>query len=73
MGEKSRELAGLVQSGAQKTGDLLDQGLRSQEGIVLLGKLLDLNSKRNKVISYLNDYVGWSSQCIYLSQIISKF
>ena len=45
MGEKSRELAGLVQSGAQKTGDLLDQGLGSQEGIVLLGKLLNLNEK----------------------------
>ena len=35
------ELARLGQTGAQQTWDLLDQRLGSQEGVVLLGELLD--------------------------------
>lgn len=35
------ELAGLVEPGAEQTGDLLDQGVRRQEDVVLLGQLLD--------------------------------
>merc|ERR1711974_494874 len=42
VGEEGRELAGLVKSRSQQTGDLLDKGLGSQESIVLLGKLLHL-------------------------------
>ena len=37
VGEQRGELAGLVQSRAQDTRDLLDQRLRGQEGVVLLG------------------------------------
>jgi len=35
------ELAGLGQTGTEETRDLLDQSLGSQEGIILLGELLD--------------------------------
>ena len=35
------ELSGLGESGTQETGDLLDEGVRGEEGIVLLRKLLD--------------------------------
>ena len=35
------ELASLGETGTEETGDLLDQGLRGQEGVVLLGELLD--------------------------------
>lgn len=41
MGDGSRELSGLGQTGTQETGDLLDESLGSNEGIVLAGKLLD--------------------------------
>lgn len=37
VGEQGRELASLVQPRAQDTRNLLDQGLRGQEGIVFLG------------------------------------
>lgn len=37
VGEQGGELAGLVQPRAQDTRDLLDQRLRGQEGVVLLG------------------------------------
>lgn len=37
----SRELASLGETGTQETGDLLDESLGSDEGIVLAGKLLD--------------------------------
>ena len=35
------ELARLGETGAEQTGDLLDEGLRGQERVVLLGQLLD--------------------------------
>ena len=35
------ELAGLGETGAEQTGDLLDEGLGGEEGVVLLGELLD--------------------------------
>ena len=35
------ELARLGETGAEQTGDLLDEGLGRQEGVVLLGELLD--------------------------------
>lgn len=40
MGEKTRELAGFVQTGTQKTGDLFDESVRGQESVVLLRQLL---------------------------------
>mmetsp|Transcript_16511 Transcript_16511/g.41197 ORF Transcript_16511/g.41197 Transcript_16511/m.41197 type:complete len:273 (+) Transcript_16511:142-960(+) len=40
LGDGGGELAGLVQTGAQQTGDLLDHGVRGQEGVVGLGQLL---------------------------------
>merc|ERR1719209_1357284 len=39
--QHSWEFTSLVQAWAQKTWDLFDQGFRSKESIVLLGKLLD--------------------------------
>lgn len=36
-GDGRGELAGLVEAGAQQTGDLLDHSLRRQEGVVALG------------------------------------
>lgn len=36
-----RELASLGETGAEETGDLLDEGVRGQEGVVLAGELLD--------------------------------
>ena len=41
VGDGSRELTDLVKTGTQKTRNLLDQGHRSKESIVLLGELLD--------------------------------
>ena len=41
VGQQGRELARLVQAWAQDSWDLLDQRLRSQKGIILLGQLLD--------------------------------
>ena len=41
MGQHGWEFTGLVQTWTQKTWDLFDQGFRSKESIVLLGKLLD--------------------------------
>lgn len=42
VGDGGGELTGLVETRSQKTGNLLDQGLGSEESIVLLGELLDL-------------------------------
>lgn len=39
-GDSRGELARLVETGAKQTGDLLDQGGRGNESVVLLGKLL---------------------------------
>ena len=41
VGEEGRELASLVETGSQQTGDLLDERLGGQEGVVLLGQFLD--------------------------------
>jgi hypothetical protein len=40
-GKEGRELSSLGETGTQKTRDLLDHVVRSQEEIILLGKLLD--------------------------------
>jgi len=39
--DRSGELAGLGETGAEETRDLLDECLGGQEGVVLLGELLD--------------------------------
>ena len=41
VGQQGGELASLVQAGAEETWDLLDQGLGSQESVVLLSQFLD--------------------------------
>jgi len=41
MGDQGRELTGLVETGTQQTGNLGDQDLGGQEGIVLTSELLD--------------------------------
>jgi len=41
VGNGSGELSGFGQTGAEKTGDLLDELLRGDEGIILAGELLD--------------------------------
>ena len=41
VGQHGGELTSLVETGAEKTWDLLDQGLGGEESIVLLGELLD--------------------------------
>lgn len=41
VGERSGELSSLGKTGTEHTGDQLDQGLGSQESVVLLGELLD--------------------------------
>jgi hypothetical protein len=40
-GDETGELAGLVKTGAEDPRDLLDEGLRGKEVVVLLGELLD--------------------------------
>jgi hypothetical protein len=46
MGKKTREFTSLVQSRAQKTGNLLNQRLAGQKGIVFLGYKIH---KRNRI------------------------
>lgn len=41
VGDERRELAGLVETGAEDTRELLDERVRRKEGVVLLGELLD--------------------------------
>jgi len=41
MSQHGGELTSLVETGTEKSGNLLDDGLGSEEGIVALGKLLD--------------------------------
>ena len=40
VGDEGGELAGLVQAGTEETRNLLDDGLRSEEGVVFLSQLL---------------------------------
>jgi len=42
VGDQGGELAGLVESRSKEPGDLLDQGVRAEEGIVGLGQVLHL-------------------------------
>ena len=42
MGDHGRELASLVEARAEEPGDLLDQGVGAEEGVVALGELLHL-------------------------------
>ena len=41
VGDWRRELAGLGETGAEETRDLLDEGVGGDEGVVLAGELLD--------------------------------
>ena len=41
VGERGRELTSLVETGTKELGDLTEEGLRSEESVVLLGELLD--------------------------------
>jgi hypothetical protein len=41
VGYWGRELAGLGETGPKETGDLLDEGLRGKESVVLLGEFLN--------------------------------
>jgi len=42
VGDHGGELASFVEARAQQPGDLLDQGVGAEEGIITLGQLLDL-------------------------------
>jgi len=41
VGDRSRELAGLGQTGSEQTGDLTNERLRRKEGVVFLGEFLN--------------------------------
>lgn len=41
MRDRGGELSGFRETGAQETGDLLDQGVGGDEGVVLAGEFLD--------------------------------
>ena len=41
MGDGGGELSSLGETGSEETGDLLDQGVGGDEGVVLARKLLD--------------------------------
>jgi hypothetical protein len=41
VGDRGGELASLRETGTEETRDLLDQGVRGDEGVVLAGELLD--------------------------------
>ena len=41
MGDGGGELSGLGETGSEETGDLTEEGLGSDEGVVLAGELLD--------------------------------
>jgi hypothetical protein len=58
MGDETRELTGLVKARAQKTGDLLDERLGSQERVVLLSKLLDLLLVLVELLEVLHSLAG---------------
>ena len=52
------ELARLVEAGAQKTGDHLDEGLGGKESVVLLGELLDKLLVLVELLEVLHVHVG---------------
>lgn len=52
------ELARLVEAGAQKTGDHLDEGLGGEESVVLLGELLDKLLVLVELLEVLHVHVG---------------
>lgn len=54
VGDSSRELADLVKTRTQKTRNLLDQSIRSQESIITLSKLLDKLLVLVKLLQILN-------------------
>lgn len=64
VGDGGGELAGLGQTGAQDTGDQLDQGLGRQKSIVLLGCNVQgacLGSLQNRLPSYQNSIMTTSN------------
>lgn len=56
--DKTRELTGLVKTGSQKTGDLLDESIRGKERVVLLGELLDKLLVLVELLEVLNVHAG---------------
>jgi len=57
VGDGGGELSGLVETGSEKTGNLLDEGLGSEESIVLLGELLDLLLVLVELLQVINGLV----------------
>lgn len=52
------ELAGLGETGTEETGDLLDEGLRGKESVVLGGELLDELLVLVELLKVLNSHEG---------------
>jgi len=57
VGDGGGELSGLVETGSEKTGNLLDQSLGGEESIVLLGELLDLLLVLVELLQVINGLV----------------
>lgn len=57
VGDGGGELSGLVETRSEKTGNLLDEGLGSEESIVLLGELLDLLLVLVELLQVINGLV----------------
>ena len=57
VGNGGGELSGLVETRSEKTGNLLDEGLGSEEGIVLLSELLDLLLVLVELLQVINGLV----------------
>lgn len=56
VGDGGRELTSLGETGAEQTGDLLDEGLGGNEGVVLLSQLLDELLVLVKLLQVLNGH-----------------
>jgi len=57
VGDGGRELSGLGKTGTEQSRDLLDEGLGSQEGVVLLGELLDELLVLVELLQVINGHV----------------
>merc|ERR1719264_593445 len=58
MGHQGGELTGLVKSGTKEPGDLLDEGVGSQEGVIALGQLLDLLLVLVQLLQIVGSHAG---------------
>lgn len=56
VGDGGRELTSLGETGTEQTGDLLDEGLGGNEGVVLLSQLLDELLVLVKLLQVLNGH-----------------